>query len=162
MNSEYIKAMDPEAFLEYARPELEKSVKGGYDLGRIAALVQSRIELASDIPDMVDFFDAVPDYDLDMYNHKKMKCNRQTSLEVLKKARPLLEECRDFSNDALYAVLSELAASLDAKIGYVMWPLRTAVSGKQTTPGGATQLMEILGKEESLARIDRAVEALSR
>lgn len=160
MNSEYIKAMDPEAFYEYAHPTLKECIKGGADLKKIAALVQSRIELASDIPDMVDFFDELPEYDLDMYNHKKMKCTRENSLELLKKVRPLLEETDDYSNDSLYQILSDFAKKEDAKIGFVMWPIRTAVSGKQTTPGGATAIMEILGKQESLSRIDRAIEAL--
>ena len=103
----------------------------------------------------------LPEYDVAMYTHKKMKTNAETSLEVLKEVLPLLEEQEDYSNDALYAVLSSYVEQKGCKNGYVMWPVRTAVSGKQMTPGGATELMEILGKEESLARIRKGIEKLT-
>ena len=95
-----------------------------------------------------------------MYCHKKMKTNEETSLEVLRETLPLLESQEDYSNDALYATLKSYVDEKGVKIGYVMWPLRTAVSGKQSTPGGATEIMEVLGKEESLARIRRGIEKL--
>ncbi len=162
MNSEYIKAMDEDSFFAYAKDELEKCVKGGCDLKKIAALVQSRIEVFTDIDEMVDFFDALPEYDIEMYTHKKMKSTAETSLDVLKKVRPLLEAQEDYSNDALYDLLSAFVEMEGVKNGYVMWPIRTAVSGKQTTPGGATQLMEILGKEETLKRIDIGIDKLEK
>ncbi len=161
MNGEYMKAMDFDRFYEMAEPYLKEYIKGDYDLKKIAKMVQTRIEIFPDIKDHVDFFDAVPEYDSSMYTHKKMKTNEETSLAVLKELLPVLEACDDYSNDALYALLSGFATEHEYKNGYVLWPVRTAVSGKQMTPGGATELMEILGKEESIKRIKAAIEKLS-
>lgn len=162
MNGEYLKAMDFDRFYEMAKPYLKESVKKDYDLKKIAAMVKTRIEIFPDIKEHVDFFDALPDYDVAMYTHKKMKTNAETSLAVLKELLPILEAQEDYSNDALYAVLSAYVEEKGYKNGYVMWPVRTAVSGKQMTPGGATELMEVLGKEESLARIRKGIELLER
>ena len=161
MNGEYMKAMDFDKFYEMAEPYLKEYIKGDYDLKKIAKMVQTRIEIFPDIKDHVDFFDAVPEYDSSMYTHKKMKTNEETSLAVLKELLPVLEAQDDYSNDALYALLSGFASEHEYKNGYVLWPVRTAVSGKQMTPGGATELMEILGKEESIKRIKAAIEKLS-
>ena len=161
MNGEYMKAMDFDKFYEMAEPYLKEYIKGDYDLKKIAKMVQTRIEIFPDIKDHVDFFDAVPEYDSSMYTHKKMKTNEETSLAVLKELLPVLEAQDDYSNDALYALLSGFATEHGYKNGYVLWPVRTAVSGKQMTPGGATELMEILGKEESIKRIKAAIEKLS-
>ena len=161
MNGEYMKAMDFDKFYEMAEPYLKEYIKGDYDLKKIAKMVQTRIEIFPDIKDHVDFFDAVPEYDSSMYTHKKMKTNEESSLAVLKGLLPVLEAQDDYSNDALYALLSGFAAEHEYKNGYVLWPVRTAVSGKQMTPGGATELMEILGKEESIKRIKAAIEKLS-
>ena len=161
MNGEYMKAMDFDKFYEMAEPYLKEYIKGDYDLKKIAKMVQTRIEIFPDIKDHVDFFDAVPEYDSSMYTHKKMKTNEESSLAVLKELLPVLEAQDDYSNDALYALLSGFAAEHEYKNGYVLWPVRTAVSGKQMTPGGATELMEILGKEESIKRIKAAIEKLS-
>ena len=161
MNGEYMKAMDFDKFYEMAEPYLKEYIKGDFDLKKIAKMVQTRIEIFPDIKDHVDFFDAVPEYDSAMYTHKKMKTNEESSLAVLKELLPVLEAQDDYSNDALYALLSGFAAEHEYKNGYVLWPVRTAVSGKQMTPGGATELMEILGKEESIKRIKAAIEKLS-
>ena len=133
-----------------------------YDLKKIAALVKSRIEIFPDIEEQIDFFEAVPEYDTAMYCHKKMKTNEENSLEVLKEVLPLLEAQEDYSNDALFALLKKYVDEKGVKVGYVMWPIRTAVSGKQSTPGGATEIMEILGKEESVKRIKDGIELLSK
>ena len=162
MNGEYLKAMDFERFYEMAKPYLKEAVKKEYDLKKIAAMVKTRIEIFPDIKDHVDFFDALPAYDVAMYTHKKMKTNAQTSLEVLKDLLPILEAQEDYSNDALYQTLSAYVTEKGYKNGYVMWPVRTAVSGKQMTPGGATELMEVLGKEESLARIRQGIAMLEQ
>lgn len=162
MNGEYLKAMDFERFYEMAEPYLKEAVKKDYDLKKIAAMVKTRIEIFPDIKEHVDFFDALPDYDVAMYTHKKMKTNAETSLAVLKDLLPRLEAQEDYTNDALYKTLSAYVEEKGYKNGYVMWPVRTAVSGKQMTPGGATELMEVLGKEESLARIRRGIEMLER
>ncbi|MBS6398252.1 MAG: glutamate--tRNA ligase [Clostridiales bacterium] len=161
MNGEYIKAMDFEAFYEKALPIMKEVLAGDYDFRKIAQMVKTRIEVFPDIKEQIDFFAAVPEYDAAMYTHKKMKTNAESSLEVLKEVLPLLEAQEDYSNDALYAMLSDYVAEKGCKNGYVMWPIRTAASGKQMTPCGATEILEILGKEESIARIRKAIEKLS-
>lgn len=161
MNGEYLKAMDFDRFYEMARPYIEEVVTRDCDTKKIAALVKTRIEILPDIREQIDFFEAVPEYDVAMYTHKKMKTDPQKAQEVLKELLPILENQGDFSNDALFETLKAFAGEKGYKIGYVMWPIRTAVSGKQNTPGGATEIMEVLGKEESLKRIRAGVEKLS-
>lgn len=162
MNGEYIKAMDFDRFYQMAEPYIKEVVTKDYDLKKIATLVKTRIEVFPDIKDHIDFFEQLPEYDIAMYTHKKMKTNAETALEVLTEILPRLEAQEDYSNDALYAMLCDYVAEKGCKNGYVMWPIRTAVSGKQMTPGGATEIMEILGKEESLARIRKGIELLSK
>ena len=162
MNGEYLKAMDFDKFYELAEPYIKKVITKDYDLKKIASLIKSRIEILPDIKDQIDFFEAVPEYDTAMYCHKKMKTNEETSLEVLKEILPRLEAWDDYSNDALFGLLKGFAEEKGYKNGYVMWPVRTAVSGKQNTPGGATEIMEVLGKSESVERIKNAIELLSR
>ena len=161
MNGEYIKKLDPEIFFEKAEPILKSVITRPLDLKHIAGMVQSRIEVFTDIPDQVDFFENVPEYDIDLYTHKKMKTNPENSLELLKEVRPVLEGAEAFDNDSLFELLKEFGAQRELKTGFIMWPIRTAMSGKPATPGGATELMSILGKEESLKRIDAAIEKLS-
>lgn len=161
MNGEYMKKMDDEKFYEMALPYLKEVITRDLDFHKIAAMVKTRIEVFPDIRDHVDFFEQVPEYDRAMYNHKKMKCTEETSLNVLKEVQPLLLAQEDYSNDALFEMLSAYAKEHGYKIGYVMWPIRTALSGKQMTPAGATEILEVLGKEESLARIEKAIEKLS-
>ncbi len=160
MNSEYFKAMDPERFYEMALPYIKETVTRDLDLKKIAAMVQTRIEIFPDIHDLIDFLEEVPDYDVSMYAHKKMKSTPETSLNVLKELVPVLEAQEDYSNDVLFELLKGFAAEKEVKNGVVMWPVRTALSGKQMTPGGATELLELLGKEESLKRIHAAIEKL--
>ena len=160
MNGEYLKAMDFDVFYEMALPYLKEAVTKDYDLKKIAAMVKTRIEVFPDIPALIDFFEELPEYDTAMYTHKKMKTSAESSLEVLQELLPLLEAQEDYSNDALYALLTDYVAKKGCKNGYVLWPVRTAVSGKQMTPCGATEMMEIVGKEESLKRIRRAIELL--
>ncbi len=161
MNGEYIKAMDFDVFYEIAKPHIKEVVTADYDLKKIAEMVKTRIELFPDIAEHIDFFEAVPEYDSAMYVHKKMKTNQESSLEVLQEILPVLESHDDYTNDALYQVLSGFVQEKGYKNGYVLWPIRTAVSGKQMTPGGATEIMEILGKTESIKRIKNAIEKLS-
>ena len=160
MNGEYIKKMDFDAFYEKALPYIKEVITKDYDLKKIAKMVQTRIEIFPDIKDHIDFFEELPEYDVAMYTHKKMKTNAETSLEVLTEVLPILEKQDDYSNDALYATLLKYVEEKGCKNGYVMWPIRTAVSGKQMTPGGAAELMEVLGKEESLNRIRKGIELL--
>lgn len=160
MNGEYLKAMDFDRFYEMAEPYLKEIITKDYDLKKIAALVKTRIEIFPDIREQIDFFEEVPEYDVSMYTHKKMKTNPENSLELLKEVVPVLETQDDFSNDALFGTLKAFAAEKGYKVGYVMWPIRTAVSGKQNTPGGATEIMDVLGKEESMKRLYAGIEKL--
>ena len=160
MNGEYLKAMDPEKFYGMAEPYLKAAIRKDLDLRKIAEMVRTRIEVFPDIADMVDFFESLPDYDPSLFTHKKMKTNAESSLAVLKDLLPILEAQEDFSNEALFAVIKAYIQDKGFKNGYVLWPVRIAVSGRQTTPAGATEIMEILGKEESIARIREAVRKL--
>ncbi len=127
----------------------------------LAAMIQSRTELFTDIPEMIDFIDALPEYDTAMYCHKKMKTNEETSLEALKAALPVLESLDVWTEEAVHKALFDLIAKLEVKNGWLLWPVRTAVSGKQFTPGGGVELCHLLGKEETLSRIRRGIEKLS-
>ena len=161
MNAEYIKAMDFDTFYEKAIPYLKATITREVDYKKIAEMVKTRIELFPDVPALIDFFQEVPEYDTAMYTHKKMKTNPETSLEVLKEILPVLEAQQDYSNDALYQTILNFVTEKGCKNGYIMWPVRTAVSGKQMTPAGATEIMEVLGKEESINRIQAAIQKLS-
>jgi len=162
MNGEYMKAMDFDKFYEMALPYIKEVITKDYDLKKIAAMVKTRIEIFPDIKEHIDFFEELPDYDTAMYTHKKMKTTEESSLAVLREVLPVLEGLDDYSNDTLYATIQQFAADHEYKNGYVLWPLRTAVSGKQMTPGGATELMEIFGKEESLRRIKDGIARLEK
>ena len=161
MNGEYMKKMDDDKFYEMALPYLKEVITRDLDFHKIAAMVKTRIEVFPDIKDQVDFFEKVPEYETSMYVHKKMKTNEETSLQVLREVQPLLEAQEDFSNDALFEMLSAYAKEHGYKVGYVMWPIRTALSGKQMTPAGATEILEVLGKEESLVRIQAVIDKLN-
>ena len=160
MNGEYMKAMDDEKFYQMALPYLKKTISRDLDFRKIAAMVKTRIEVFPDICELVDFFQEVPEYDTSMYVHKKMKTNEENSLALLREVLPLLEAQEDYSNDALFEMLSAFGKEKSYKTGYIMWPIRTALSGKQMTPAGATEILEVLGKEESLRRLNAAVEKL--
>ena len=161
MNGEYIKAMDNDKYYEYALPVIKKTIKKDLDLKKIADLVKTRIEVFPDITEKIDFFEELPEYDIAMYTHKKMKTNSENSLEVLKEMLPLYEALDDYSIPAIEKVAMDYVAEKGCKNGQALWPLRTAVSGKQMTPGGAYEIMEIIGKEESLARIRKGIELLN-
>ena len=102
MNGEYIKKMDFEEYYERALPIIKEVITKDYDLKKIAAMVKTRIEIFPDIKELIDFFEEVPEYDVSMYTHKKMKTTAETSLAVLKEVLPLLKAQEDYSNDALY------------------------------------------------------------
>ena len=160
MNGEYIKAMDFDRFYERALPFIQETIKKPLDLKHIANMVKTRIEIFPDIPDMISFFEEVPEYDTALYVNKKSKTNLENSLELLKDVLPLLKEQEDYSNDALFALLSEYGTKKEFKTGFVMWPIRIALSGRQMTPAGATEIMEVLGKEESIKRIEAGIAKL--
>ncbi len=160
MNGEYLKAMDSARFFKRAKPYLESVLHKGQDLEKISEMVKTRIEVYPDIPEMVDFFEKLPEYDISLYTHKKMKTDPASSLEVLRELLPMFEAQDDYSNDALYGLMQKYVETKGCKNGFALWPVRTAVSGKATTPAGATQIMEILGKEESLKRIREGIRLL--
>lgn len=163
INAEYIRMMTPEKFLEHAGPYIRQSVhRTDVDLSKIAALLQNRTEVFTDIPDQVDFIDIMPDYDLSLYENKKMKTNRDTSLEVLKKALPALEGLTEWNMDGLHERLFGLVAEMGVKNGYVLWPVRVAISGKQFTPGGALEIADIIGREDTLSRMRLSIDKLSK
>ncbi len=160
MNGEYIKAMDEDKYLEEALPYIKKVVTKDYDLKAIADLVKTRIETFCDIAEKIDFFEELPDYDIAMYTHKKMKTTSESSLEVLKELLPRFEALDDYSVPGIEELLMKYIEEKGIKNGLALWPVRTAVSGKQMTPGGAYEIMSILGKEESLRRIRKGIEKL--
>ena len=162
MNGEYIKAMDFDKFYERALPYLKEAIHKDLDLKKIASQVKTRIEVFPEIKELIDFYEEVPEYDTQMYCHKKMKTTEETSLNLLKEVLPLLEAQNDYSNDALFEALVAFGKEHGYKTGYIMWSIRTALSGKQTTPAGATEILEILGKEESIKRIHAAIEKLEK
>ena len=162
MNGEYIKAMDFDKLYERALPYLKEAIHKDLDLKKIASQVKTRIEVFPEIKELIDFYEEVPEYDTQMYCHKKMKTTEETSLNLLKEVLPLLEAQNDYSNDALFEALVAFGKEHGYKTGYIMWPIRTALSGKQTTPAGATEILEILGKEESIKRIHAAIEKLEK
>lgn len=161
MNSEYIKRMDNEKFYDLAIPYIKEVIHKNLDLKKIADLVKTRIETLLDIKDLIDFFEELPEYDVAMYTHKKMKTDSEISLAILKEQLPLLEALNDYSVDAIEEVVMGYIKEKGIKNGTGLWPLRTAVSGKQSTPGGAYEIMNILGKEESIRRIKIGIEKLS-
>ncbi|WP_303001106.1 glutamate--tRNA ligase [uncultured Eubacterium sp.] len=161
MNGEYIKAMDNEKFYEMARPYVKEVIKKDLNLETIMGMVKTRIETFPEIGDMIDFFQELPEYSPEMYTHKKMKTNSENSLEILKELLPILEETDDYSVQGLHDTVFEYIKKKEIKNGQALWPLRTAVSGKQMTPAGAFEIMEVIGKEESLERIKKGIELLS-
>lgn len=160
MNGEYIKAMDFDKFYERALPYLKEIIHKPLDLKHIANMVKTRIEIFPDIEQHIDFFEEVPEYSTELYVNKKSKTNLENSLALLQEVKPILEAQEDYSNDALFAVLSAFGKEHGYKTGFVMWPIRIALSGRQMTPAGATEIMEVLGKEESLKRIDEGIAKL--
>ena len=161
MNGEYLKAMEAEKFYELATPYVKQAVSKELDLNKIMDLIKTRIEVLPDITQMIDFFQELPDYDIEIYTHKKMKTNSENSLEILNELLPVLEAQEDYSLQALHDLIMDFIAKKEVKNGLVLWPIRTAVSGKAQTPGGAFEIMEIIGKEESIFRIKEGIKKLS-
>ncbi len=161
LNGEYIRALTPEQFHDMALPWIRKGVaKEDVDTKLLASLLQPRCEILGDIPEQLDFIDALPDYSTELFVSKKMKTNEETSLEVLRAILPVLEGLDDFSETGIHGAMFALIEQLGCKNGYLLWPLRIAVSGKQFTPGGGIEIAAILGKDESLARIQTAISKL--
>ncbi|NLW02191.1 MAG: glutamate--tRNA ligase [Clostridiaceae bacterium] len=162
-NAEYIRAMTPEKFHSYALPYLEKAITNkAIDLFKVSRLLHARTEVLSEIPSKVGFFNGLEDYDLGIYEHKKMKTTLENSLENLKAALPVLEKLEPWNEETVHSALLSLVKSLGIKNGQMLWPVRTALSGWQVTPGGAIEIADILGKKESLRRIRIGIERLEK
>lgn len=161
MNSEYLKAMDFDKFYALAEPKLKEALDGtDLDLKKIAALLQKRLETLNDISGLVEFFKTLPEYGTELYTHKKMKTNDEIALSSLEAALPVLENLADWNTTSIHDALMALVGELGIKNGQLLWPVRTALSGEPTSPGGAMELADILGKEESLRRIRKGIELL--
>lgn len=162
INAEYIRAMSEEAFFEKAEPYIDSVVKTPCDKALLAQVLHQRCELMSDIPEQIDFIDEMPEYDLAMYTNKKMKTTAETAKEALEAILPVLEAipADGFTRDAVHAALFALIEEKGVKNGFMLWPLRVAVSGKQFTPGGGIELAAVLGKEKAVARVKAAIQRL--
>lgn len=160
-NAEYIRSKSPEEFLKLAEPYIRAAVKNeDISPAKIAPLLQPRCEMLSDIPEKLDFFDQLPDYDIELYTNKKSKTNAEVSLNMLKKALPALSSVGDWNIDNIKLVLTDIAEAEGLKNATVMWPVRIAVSGKAVTPGGVVEICDILGKEESIRRVEIGINKL--
>ena len=162
-NHEYITRMSPDEYLELATPWFDKVLAGkNMDYRMLASLMHTRTEVFNRVPDQIRFLAELPEYDIDIYTHKKMKTDPEISLKALKLALPALEALEDFSEENVKAVLMELAQKNEMKTGQIMWPVRIAISGLQSTPGGATEIAYLLGKDETLRRMKLGVEKLEQ
>lgn len=159
-NSEYIKALPPAEFAERALPQLKEICPDYVALDKLAALLHTRVNTFAEISGMVDFIAAKLPFDAALYTNKKNKTTPKLCAKVLSDVRPLLAAA-EWQNDKLFALLKDYAAASGVKAGAVMWAVRVAVARKGVTPGGATELLEVLGREESLARIDQALQELA-
>lgn len=162
MNGEYFKKMNKDKFYEIAFPMLKKCItRNDINLKTISEYIQTRIGTINEIPNFVDFVDNLPEYDNELYTHKKMKTNQEISLESLKRGLPVLEQITDWTNDTIYNSLVDLVKEMGIKNSQMLWPVRTALSGKPTSPCGASELAELLGKNDTLNRIKKGIEKLS-
>lgn len=161
-NSEYIRAMSPETFAAVAEPYIRQAVKNpAYDAAAIAALLQQRTEVLTDIPEKLDFFDALPAYDTELFVHKKSKSDRESSRDMLERVIPRFEALERWEDESILDAMVKLAEELEVKNAKVMWPVRIAAAGKAVTPGGAVEICRILGREETLRRLRIGLEKLA-
>ena len=161
-NAEYIRRLSPEKYLEMAAPWFDRALAGkGIDYTRLAELTQSRTEIFSQLPDMVSFLAELPDYDLELYTHKKMKTNPEVALASLKLVQPVLEALPDWNEAAIHDAVMAAIQEAGLKNGAVLWPLRIAISGVANTPGGAFEIAGLLGREETLRRLEDGIRRLT-
>ena len=161
-NATYLRRLTPEAFAKVAEPYIRQSVKNpAIDVSAIAALLQARCERLTDIPEKVDFFDALPDYGVECFTNKKSKTNSEVSLAMLQAAVPTLESLPAWTDEAIHDALVSLAEQLGVKNATLMWPVRIAAAGKLVTPGGAVEICRILGRDETLRRLRLGMEKLA-
>jgi glutamyl-tRNA synthetase len=161
-NSEYIRAMSAEDFAKVAEPYIRQAVKNpDYDAAAIASLLQQRTEVLTDIPEKLDFFDTLPEYDTELFVHKKSKSDKDSSKAVLTQVIPRFEALTEWNDENILDVMVKLAEETESKNAKIMWPVRIAAAGKAVTPGGAVEICRILGKAETLRRLNIALEKLS-
>lgn len=160
MNGEYIRKMSPEDFYKIAEPYINKVLGERFNSYKIAAILQKRVEVLTEIPDLLDFFIGLEEYSTELYIHKKMKTDKEIALNSLRIAYQALEAVDDFREGKLHDILMELAKDNLLKNGQLLWPLRVALTGKEQSPGGAIEILDILGKDESLNRIEKGINLL--
>ena len=160
INAEYIRRLPAEEFYKIAEPWIDRAVKTPLDKAALCAVLQPRCEVLEDIPPQLDFFDEMPEYEVSLYANKKQKTSPETALQALTALLPVLEGIEDWNKDTIFAAASAKAAELGVKNGWMLYPLGVALSGKNRTPGGGTELAAIMGKEKTLARIQAAVAKL--
>ncbi len=159
-NSNYIKKLDPDKFIEMAKPYYRDELKQYADNKKLAAMVQSRVSVFPEVNEKAEFLLGLPDYDTELFVNKKNKTTVELCRDILEYTIPVLEGVSDWTNDTLFADLKALAEEKGVKAGALMWAVRIGVSGLAVTPGGATELMDILGKEESLKRLKTSLERI--
>ncbi len=162
-NAEYIRRLSPEKYLEYARPWLNQMLdENKFDYKRLCELLQSRTEVFNQLPEMVDFLKEMPEFDNELYTHKKMKTNPEVALDALTKIRPVIEGVTEWTEEKLHDAVMEAITEFGMKNGQMLWPLRIAISGKMSTPGGAFEIAYLLGKEETMKRLDASIAQLQK
>ena len=162
-NAEYMRKLPFEEYLRLAAPWFEKALAPGkFDLRRLAELMQNRTEVLKDIPDMVSFLAEMPEFDPAIYTHKKMKTNPEIALQALKAVRPMLETIDPWTEQQLHDKVMEFIPTTGLKNGQMLWPLRIAISGRESTPGGAFEIAYLLGREETLKRLDDSIARLEK
>ena len=163
LNGEYIKELSVDEYLKFATPYFEQSkIAGKYDYRKLAELLIPRTEIFSDIPEKVNFLEEFGEYDVEMFEHKKMKITKEIALTALKKCQEILPKVENWTNDYLKELLTNTAQEMQIKTGQIFLPLRLAITAAASTPGGATEMAELLGKEETLRRLNFSVELLEK
>lgn len=160
MNSEYIKKMDKEKFHKIASKYYD-NLPSQIDRKLLSEMLQSRIEIFTQIPEIIDFLINLPEYDLSIFEHKKMKTTKESSLKILTEILPIFENTNNYSIENINSLLNEYISSNSYKNGFVLWPIRCALSGKNSSPGGASELSYLFKKDETLRRLKIAINKLS-
>jgi len=163
LNGEYLKAMSKEEFYNAALPWIEKAVDGkNYDRAELASLMQTRVDILGEIPEKLAFLNGYGEYDLSMYEHRKMKVDKSVALAAVRLAEEALSSLEDWSEDSIKECVVQGAERGGMKSGQVMFSMRVALTGEPVTPGGAIEMAVVLGKEESLARLAFSAQLLER
>ena len=163
MNGEYIRKMTFEEFFDVSRRYIEQEIENpDIDLEKVAKILMQRTEVLTEIPEKIGFFEKLPEYDIDIYIHKKMKTDPDISYDSLLAAEKVFEDMEDWDNDSIYEALVGKAAAIGIKNSQILWPVRTALTGLPVSPGGASEVAEILGKQESIKRIQKGIGKLKK